>query len=239
MMHQPLEITPGRNRLLGALTADDFNLLRPGLQPVTLDFRQVLEKPHAPIEYVYFLTDGLASVIATFRRERHIEVGVIGREGLTGTAIILGSDRSPNETIIQIAGSGLRIAADELRRAMERSASLRDVLLRFTQVFMTQTAHTALANGRARIQERLARWLLMSSDRLDGEDLPLTHEFLAVMLGVRRPGVTVMIHVLEGKGLIKSTRGRLRIVDREGLEAVADGCYGVPEAEYRRLIGPV
>ena len=129
------------------------------------------------------------------------------------------------------------MTSDDLRQAMQTSPTLQPFLLRYAQAFMIQTAHTALANGRAKIHERLARWLLMAHDRIDGDQLALVHEFLALMLGVRREGVTIALQELEGEGLIRTTRGNITIVDRKGLEKTADGSYGVPEAEFDRLIG--
>ena len=173
-------------------------------------------------------------------RDQRIEAGIFGRDGMSGTAIVLGSDRSPHETFVQIPGAALRIEADALRDAMGRSQPLRQALLLYVQVLLVQVAHTVLANGSGKIEERLARWILMSHDRLDGDEIALTHEFLSLMLGVRRAGtVTVATHLLEGQGLIRATRGLIRVTDRAGLEELADGSYGVPEAEYRRLIGPL
>jgi CRP-like cAMP-binding protein len=169
-------------------------------------------------------------------RSRPVEIGVIGREGVTGIAIILGAEASSHSIYMQVAGAAWRIDADRLRNAMEKSRSLHAVLLRYVKVFMAQISETALANGRSKIEQRLARWLLMADDRLDSAELPLRHEFLAMMLGVRRPGVTEAIHALEGKGLIKNSRGHLFITDRDGLVEEANGCYGAAEAEYRSLI---
>lgn len=149
----------------------------------------------------------------------------------------MGNDRSPLECFMQLGGEGQRIASGSLRDAMEASASLRLLLLRYIEFLLTQTAHTVLANTEARLEERLCRWLLMCHDRIDGNILPLTHDFLATMLGVRRAGVTMAIHVLEDRGLIRAERGSIEIHDREGLEIGAGGTYGVAEAEYRRLIG--
>ncbi len=127
--------------------------------------------------------------------------------------------------------------AGELRKAMQQSASLQGSLLKYVQVFMTQTAHTAIANARAKLEERLARWILMADDRLDGKSLPLTHEFLSLMLGVRRAGVTEALHALEAQSLIQPARGEIVVLNRKGIERRAGASYGVPEAEYRRLIG--
>ncbi|MGP0090306.1 MAG: Crp/Fnr family transcriptional regulator [Xanthobacteraceae bacterium] len=152
-------------------------------------------------------------------------------------AVIMGTDRSPNETFMQGAGAGQRITADKLRQGMEQSGTLRRALLHYGHTFVIQAMHTAMANGRGRIQERLARWLLMAGDRIDGDELPLTHEFLATMLGVRRPGVTVALSRLEEDGLIQAHRGVISILDRKGLEQNSKGAYGAPEAEFQRLFG--
>ena len=157
-------------------------------------------------------------------------------EGMTGLPVVLGNDRSPNETFIQVEGTGSRIAADDLRQAMRKSAFLTRVLLNFVNAFMIQTAHTALSNGTASIEQRLARWLLMAQDRLDGNEVPLTHEFLSLMLGVRRAGVTGALNQLDRKGVIRLSRGRIEIVDREGLIGSANGTYGIPEAMARDTV---
>jgi CRP-like cAMP-binding protein len=136
-----------------------------------------------------------------------------------------------------VAGSALRVRSEVVREAFDASATVRGVLLRYAQCLLVQVEQAALANGRYSIQERLARWLLMCQDRLDGDDLPLTHEFLALMLGVRRPGVTEAIHLLEGVQIVSARRGHVKVLDRARLEEVAGGCYGVPEREYERLLG--
>jgi CRP-like cAMP-binding protein len=229
--------TQFRNRLLSALPADDLELLRPNLETTPLLLRAVIEPADTPIRYVYFPESGLASIIARTKQERGVEVGLFGSDGMSGLSIVMGDDRSANETLVQHDGSSSRITARNLTQALETSPTMRNCLLHYLQAFLCQTSQTALTNGRATIEERLARWILMAHDRLDGDALKLTHEFLALMLGVRRPGVTVALHFLEGKGLIKSTRGLVTVMDRDGLEEVADGSYGVPEAEYDRLFG--
>jgi CRP-like cAMP-binding protein len=226
-----------RNQLLNALTADDLALLKPQFEALALPSREVLERPHTRIGTVYFIETGIASVVALSPRGRRIEVGIVGREGMTGMTVVMGNSSSPHETYMQVAGSGLRIGSDALREAMSASVALRDMFLHYAQAFMIQTAHTALANGHAKLEERLARWLLMAHDRLDSDELPLVHEFLALMLGVRRAGVTVAVQELEAEGVIQAERGRIKVIDRKGLEELANGSYGVPEAEYRRLIG--
>ncbi|MCC2652496.1 MAG: cyclic nucleotide-binding protein [Microvirga sp.] len=226
-----------QNRLLRNLSEEDIEYLEPRFQLVDLELRTPLETANAPIEYAHFLEDGIASVVATMPGGRSIEAGLIGRDGMSGTALVLGDDQSPNETYMQVAGSAWRVHAQDFQSAMSGLPSLRPLLLRYIQAFLTQTAHTALANGQAKIEERLARWLLMVHDRVDGDRLELTHEFLATMLGVRRPGVTEALHALEGKEVIRSLRSQVLVIDREGLEDIANGSYGVPEEQYRRLIG--
>jgi CRP-like cAMP-binding protein len=223
-----------QNRLLAAISPGDLALLTPKLEPLTLETRLVLESANKPIKYNYFIDSGLASVIAIGKNGHRLEVGIIGREGITGLPVVLGNDRSPNETFIQVPGSGSRIAADDLRRAMQKSVSLTRVLLNFVNAFLIQTSYTALSNGTASIEERLARWLLLAQDRLGGNVIPLTHEFLSLMLGVRRAGVTGALNQLDRKGLIRLSRGRIEIIDRDGLINSANGTYGIPEAMARK-----
>jgi CRP-like cAMP-binding protein len=223
-----------QNGLLAAMSREDFALLKPKLEPLTLKTKQMLEPADKPIKHNYFIASGLASVIAIGKNGYRFEVGIIGREGITGLPVVLGNDRSPNETFIQVEGTGARISADDLRRAMRKSESLTRVLLNFVNAFLIQTSHTALSNGTASIEQRLARWLLMAQDRLDGKEVPLTHEFLSLMLGVRRAGVTGALNQLDRKGVIRLSRGRIEIVDRKGLINCANGTYGIPEAMARR-----
>jgi CRP-like cAMP-binding protein len=225
------------NTLLALLPDSDWALIAPKLEAVELAHRQPIETANMTIEHAYFPTEGIISVVAKEPSGQQIEAGVVGREGMMGHAIVMSNHRSPNDAFVQVAGRAVCMSADDLRDALVQSQALRQLAQRFVQVFMTQVAQTALANGRAKIEERLARWLLMAQDRLDNSNLQLTHEFIALMLGVRRPGVTDAINDLVGKGLIRSSRGMLRVVDRRGLLATAGGIYGVPEAEYKRLIG--
>ena len=225
------------NILLSALSPKDQALLAPHLEPKPFKLRQVFDAPNRPIKDVYFIERGIASVVAKNGGDHNVEVGLIGREGVSGVPILLGGDRSPHSTYAQVEGAGLRISAKALREKMNQSASLRDLMLKFAHVFLIQTAQTALANGRYKLEERLARWILMAHDRIDGDDLPLTHELLSIMLGVRRAGVTVALQYLQTHGLIRAHRGQIEVVDRAGIERLTNGAYGVPEAEYRRLIG--
>jgi CRP-like cAMP-binding protein len=225
-----------RNRLLAALSRADRDLLTPALETVDLDVRLILEAPNDPISHVYFVESGLVSIVGTAAPEHRIEIGMVGYEGMTGLSIVLGGDRSANETLVQASGSALRISTESLRGMLAASSSLTTTLLRYVNVFMVQGSQTALANGRGRLDERLARWLLMWDDRISPDTVTVTHEFLALLLGVRRPGVTDTMHDLEGRGLIRSTRSKIEIRDRRGLRAAANGFYGIPEAEYERTL---
>ncbi len=222
------------NKILNALHPTHQAELGKELEPITLELKQTLETRNQPIEYVYFIEKGLGSIVAQ-ANERQIEIGIVGREGMTGLAVVLGNSQSPFETFMQIAGSGKRIRSEKLREIMVRHPALREAFLLYSRSFLIQTAYTALANGGANIEERLARWLLMAQDRLENNRIGLTHEFLSVMLGVRRPGVTVAIHILEGKQLIRATRGQIEILDRDGLKEIARESYGPTETEYDRL----
>jgi len=225
-----------RNRLLRKINLEDWDLLGPHLEEVALKERQVIEVPGKPITHAYFLESGVASVVAVDGEDHRIEVGVIGFEGVTGVPLIMGDSRAQHSTYMQIGGAGHRIAQQALCEAMAKSEGLRGLLLKSAQAFMMQTAHTALANGRAKLEQRLARWLLMALDRLTSDTVPLTHEVLAVMLGVRRAGVTVAIHGFERRGLVTTRRGQLTVVNRHGIEQIAGCFYGSPEAELRRLL---
>ena len=225
------------NHVLATLTKDDLALLQPHLEPVVLGFRLSVEEPNAPIRFAYFPDDGIVSVVANGGHGRAVEVGIIGRDGVTAQPAIMGTDRSANSTFVQVAGSGHRIDIDILRKAIARSSTLQRALLAVVQAFFMQASHTALANATGRIEERMARWLLMAHDRLSGDALPLTHEFLAIMLGVRRAGVTVALQNLEANGLIATRRKTIEMLDRAGLIKLAADIYGVPEAEQARLTG--
>ena len=224
------------NHLLLALSAADYGLLAPHLSAARLGPRRSLEEANRPIKQVYFPEVGIVSVVAA-GAHRESEIGLIGREGMTGINVVMGDDRSPHQSYVQVEGRGQSMKADALRRAMQESPAIRIFFLHFAQAFMVQAAHTAVANGRGKLEERLARWLLMAHDRLEGNVLPLTHEFIALMLNVRRAGVTEGLQGLTRKGLVGAKRGQIAVTDRAGLEARANGLYGVPESEYLRLIG--
>lgn len=227
-----------RNRLLATLAPDDFAVLQPHLERRSLDQGFVLEVPGEAIGEVCFPEPGVISVVARTEGGMRLEAGIIGPEGMTGLALLNGADRSPSETFVQISCRGLCIDSATLRRSLRTNRAIHDHLLLYAQAFAIQTMQTVLANGRLTIGERLARWLLMCHDRADREDLRITHEFLSLMLGVRRAGVTIALHVLEGGGGIMMRRSVVNVRDRAVLLEAAGDAYGVPEAEYDRLMGP-
>jgi CRP-like cAMP-binding protein len=225
-----------RNRLLKALSPDGFALLQPHLEPMDLTLRQMVIEPGEPIQHAHFVEQGILSLLAQLPHDR-IEIGMVGREGMSNVAAAFGAERSPHGMMCQADGHALRISVAALREAVQQSPSLSGLLGRYLYYLTIQTGQTAYANASLNIEARLARWVLMTHDRTDGFEVSLTHDFLATMLGVRRPGVTTATHVLEGAGMIRSERGRIIVLDRGKLEELADDAYGMAEAEYERLIG--
>ncbi len=219
---------PFRNEVLASLPAEEVEWLRPLLRRVTLGSGQVLHASGEPIEDVFFMEQGLASLTADTSDEGAVEVGMTGREGFVGvSALLMPGAPAMHRAFIQIPGAALRMGVASFREAVEQSRDLRRHCLRYTGMLMVQTAQTAACNARHDMAERLARWLLMSLDRVDGDHLPLTQEFLAFMLGVRRAGVVVAASALQADDLIRYSRGRITVLDRPGLEAVACTCYGI------------
>ena len=237
-MSQPIQFHT-TNLLLRALSPGDLALMAPHLTRVELSRKQVLVTPEEPVPHVYFPEDGIASIISDMTRSGRTEVGIFGREGVSATCLLLGTDRSPHETFMQVGGgTALRIDADRYSALLQQSATLQAVLLRYVQTVLVQAAQSTATNAQQRVEARLARWLLMCHDRIDGDEIELTHEFMSMMIAADRSGVTVTLHILEGAGMIRSLRGRVIIRDRALLEDLAGDGYGVPEIEYRRLIGP-
>ena len=229
--------SPFRNRLLATLPSEGFATLQPHLEQQSLEQGFAAEIPGRAITHAYFPEPGVMSVVAHTPTGTRLEAGIIGPEGMTGLAILNGADRSPSETFVQIPCRAWRIEAGALRHVLREHRTVHDHLLLYAQVFSVQVMQSVLANGRLTIGERLARWILMCHDRADREDLPLTHEFLSLMLGVRRAGVTTALQALDAAGAIRMRRGIITLRDRVMLlEAVGDG-YGVPETEYGRLLG--
>jgi CRP-like cAMP-binding protein len=225
-----------RNNLLKALPPEGFALLERELEPVALPRRFSIEKPDRTIAYVYFPDSGIVSIVANASNGTEVEVGIIGREGMTGSAIVHTVDRSPYSAYMQVEGAGHRVEVAALRKVIAGCPRCRDVFLAFAQCFLLQVSETAVANARATIGERLARWLLMVRDRVDVDEVPLTHEFLALMMGARRPGVTAAIHELSRQGLVTGKRGKIVIRDIAGLQDMAGPYYGLPERELKRIM---
>lgn len=199
------------------------------MQRVELPLRFDLVMPGVATDLVYFPERGLASLVAINTDNKSVEVGHIGFEGMTGSHVLLKVGQTPNKAFMQVEGSGISVPVAALLSVAGQWPAANDLLLRYAHCCELQLAHSALANARYTMPERLARWLLMCHDRLRDDDLSLTHEFLSLMLGVRRSGVTNEIHVLEGVHAIKATRGNIRILDRQKLEEIAGGSYGIPE----------
>ncbi|MBA1144793.1 Crp/Fnr family transcriptional regulator [Mesorhizobium neociceri] len=234
-----LHLDTYKNALLRRIDPGDLDLFKPYLRHTVLELRTPLETAGHEIECVYFPCSGLASVVAKKIRGAEAEVGVIGFEGMTGSALVMGDDRASHDCFIQMASEALVIDASQFKAALDTSETLRSFLMRYVHAFHIQATYTALINARCKIEERLARWLLMCDDRVVGNRIVITHEYLSVMLGVRRPGVTVALQMIEGRGLIQARRGEVVIRDRKGLINLANGSYGEPEAEYRRLVGEI
>ena len=213
------------NSLLAALPRKLYQRLLPGLAPVTLKFGQVLYDPGEAIQEVYFPGNCVVSLLTLVKDQLALEVGLVGREGMVGVPVALGIDLSPVRALVQGAGSALQMSAARLRRELDRNPPLRRVLYRYTNALMSQITQTAACNRFHTVTARLARWLLMTRDRVQSANIHLTHEFLSHMLGVRRVGVTEAASVLQRKKLIEYSRGRIRILDHGGLEAASCPCY--------------
>ena len=227
-----------RNCLLSVIDAAGYSAIGPHLEPVDLPKGTVLIEAGVPFTHAHFFNSGIGSIVVSTADSRRVEAGIFGREGLSGFGALLGVDQCPQTTLVQVEGEGYRVCVDALRTACRQSASLRETLLRYVHVFISQTSYTALSNANQSVEGRLARWLLMCHDRVTGDNIALTHEFLSIMLAVHRPSVTTALHTIEGHGFIKARRGHITVKDRDALIDFADGMYGTPEAEYRRLIGP-
>lgn len=225
------------NRLLNLLQVEDKERLLPLMEEVELPRLMVLAEANQPQEYSYFPETGIGSIMAVSSTGREAEVAIFGREGMSPPSSLFEDDQAPFRVFMQVAGKGQRIRNSELFEALAESRSLRKLLSRYAQSLFVQTAYTGFSNAHHRIEERLARWICMVHDRSEGDQLRLTHDFLAAMLNVRRPGVTTALHVLEGHHLVVAQRGSVIVRDREALQKFAGDAYGVPEREFERLIG--
>ena len=226
---------PRRNVLLGALPADELARMAPSLEWVSLPRRFVLDSPDIEIESVYFPTSGIASVVAVGSRGEQVDTAMTGREGMTGLAVFLGTGQMPVQTIVQVAMSGFRMPAGDLRAELERGGLLVNLLQRYTQVVMVSMAQLILCNRAHRLEERAARWLLQVDERVEETPFDVTQEFLAEMIGVQRPSVSLAVAQLKDEGLIAYSRGRMTVIDRAGLLARACGCIRVMHREEARL----
>lgn len=225
-----------RNRLLRALPPGDFARLAASLTPVRLDQDQILAGAHEPMDAITFVESGVVSAVVVARDGKTLEVGTIGFEGMVGLEIALGSSRSPLRYAVRFAGDGLRIDAGAFLALLDLSPELSGLMHRYAYLAHVQIALTAAAIGFASVEERVARWLLMYHDRLESPELPVTHDVLAAMVGVRRASVTEALHKLEGMRAIRSNRALIRVRNPCLLKEIARSTYGVGEAEYERLV---
>ena len=225
-----------KNRLLAALPQAELERYFSPLQSVSLSQRQVLYEPGTPLAHVYFVEEGVVSILTKMADDTTIEVGMIGIEGAVGTTALLGGEASSQQALVQVSGTALRMNVAECKAAFDQSAAVRTVIMRFIEGLFDLSAQTAACNRRHTIEQRCARWLLMAHDRLHDDIMPMTHEFLASMLGVRRAGVTETAGELRRSGLIRYHHGRLTIIDRAGREATACECYRIDHEPFTRLL---
>ncbi len=226
-----------KNRLLARLHRDDYQRLAARARLVNLDFKQTLYKYRAPIDYVYFPISGAASALTVMDDGSAIEVATVGKEGVVGHTTLFAGKASPHETIVQVAGAALRIDTCCLEEEAERKSPLANLLLRYNMAFLTHISRSVACNGLHPIQQRCCRWLLITLDRMESDVVPLTHEFLGIMLGVRRVSVTEVLRSLQDKGLVKTTRGKITILNRQGMEQLACECYRKSREEFQQMLG--
>jgi CRP-like cAMP-binding protein len=215
------------NLILLSLPDDEYNLLRPYLLPYDLPQHEILHEPGEKIDFTYFLNHGMTSIVALSGDGRSVEVGIVGKEGMVGMSLTVGLQQGTFRAIMQMSGSGLRIRSEIFQEILLCSSTLRSELSRFALMQGMQVAQLAACNRLHEVEQRLIRWLLMCQDRVDSPLLPLTHEFLAQMLGTGRPSVSLAVAVLENAGLIENSRGTVKILNRKRLESAACECYGV------------
>jgi len=228
---------PPANRLLGLLPPKDYRRLRPHLKPIVLEYKQSLYRAHKPIGFVYFIETGVGSLVNTMANGQAAEVGTIGNEGVVGLPLVLEDYTAPTSVYVQVPGVGLRISAALFNKELARSASMRTVMFHYTHAFFNQVAQSAACNQFHSLEQRCCRWLLMTRDRMQSDEFLLTQEFLAMMLGVQRTGVTVAASALQRAGLIRYKWGKVTIIDRRGLEHRSCECYRVSKGEFDRLLG--
>lgn len=225
------------NRLLEKLAPKELEVLKPALHEIDLPLKKVLYEPNVAIRYVYFVTAGVVSMVNEPETGEIVEFATIGREGMAGFSAMFGAVSLPSKTLVQIPGSALQMKIEDLGRVLEEVPKLHRLLSRYTMALLNQIAQSTSCNRLHEVQERCARWLLQSHDRMDGDSFPLTQEFLSQMLGVHRPTVSIAAGMLQQAGLIQYQRGVITILNRKGLEAAACNCYRLIIAEYERLLG--
>src|SRR5664279_1082282 len=228
---------PRTNRLLSLLSDDDYERLRPHFSQVSLEYRKILYEASRPIEQVYFPVDGVASLVLTTSDGSSAEVGTIGSEGMVGLPVVLGDREAPSSVYVQVPGTALQMDAGAFRSQLERSPTLNLVMLRYVHAFFNQVAQSAACAHLHRVEQRCCRWLLMTRDRMPADEFLLTHEFLGMMLGVRRTTVTEVMGVLQKAGLIRYRRGHVSILDHKALRQRACECYDISKLEFDRLLG--
>ncbi|MEX2123738.1 MAG: Crp/Fnr family transcriptional regulator [Woeseia sp.] len=227
---------PRQNHLLAALPDADYKRLRPNLELVKLPLGAVLYESGGKLGYVYFPTDSIISLLYVMEDGSSAEIAVTGYEGLVGIALFMGGETTPSRAVVQSAGSGYRLKASFLKKEFDNGGNLQHLALRYTQALITQMAQTAVCNRHHSVQQQLCRWLLLSLDRLPSNELSMTQELIANMLGVRREGVTEAAGHLQNAGLIRYRRGHITVLDRPKLEAGVCECYAVVKKEYDRLL---
>lgn len=230
-------LKPQVNNLLAALPSNDYERLVPHLKLVSLPTRQVIYEPGEPITHIYFPQNAVISIVTSMKDGSTVEVGIVSNEGMVGIPVILGGKATTTKAFVQIAGAGMQIEADVLRAEFNRSGAIQNLLLRYVRAIYTELTQSCACNRLHALEARLARWLLTVSDRLQSEDFPLTQEFIAQMLGVRRSGVTVAASTLSRGKMIRYQRGQINILNREDLEATSCECYRVIQNEFARLLG--
>ena len=233
-MARPSE--PKDNQLLAALPAPEYQRWLPDLEPVSFTLGDVLYESGATLEHVYFPTTAIISLLYVMEDGASAEIAVVGREGMVGVALFMGGESTPSRAVVQSAGYGFRLKAQLMKDEFNRAGPVLHLLLRYTQALITQMAQTAVCNRHHSLDQQLCRWLLLSLDRLQGNELVMTQELIANMLGVRREGVTEAALKLQNAGLIRYARGRIRVLDRAGLERRTCECYAVVKKEYERLL---
>jgi CRP-like cAMP-binding protein len=227
---------PVGNRLLARLPGDEYERLLPHLGSVSFSLGEVIYESGGQMSYIYFPTTAIVSLLYLMENGSSAEMGVAGNEGLVGIALFMGGGTMPNRAVVQSAGDALRMKAKVLQDEFARGGTFQRLLLRYTQALITQMSQTAVCNRLHTIEQQLCRWLLLSHDRLDSDELVMTQELIANMLGVRREGVTMAAGRLQDQGLISYVRGHIKVLDRRGMEAAVCECYRVVKDEYDRLL---